>query len=1084
MKTNSLCRVSIVKEVPPDLFKTIANKVAWRVLPCLIGLSPMAQADVLYEENFDRPIVTTGLSATDPRIGWVGWSSTVLVQDTEPKLSGKSMDGSSASTIGVENMFFKSFPAVTSGTVSLSCKALAKSVLSISSCIGLTHKEYAQRQAQWTCVPGGWAFYVGRIDQTGKPYSDIPLGTPTHDIEYVTVPYDTPVTLRVFVNQDTNKAWGVAEWVAGGVPQSHTTAQYDWDIGLSEVSTIFVSQDRRDGKIGIDLDDIKVEGVRHQMRPHPFLNNQHTIYQMNGTAGALPSNAEIYWPTRDWPMNAQMPYLAWMPEQSKLVMLFYYNYPPVSATMSSTDGGVTWSEPSLLPTGATSALGMVNLGGGELFAMGPITQHNNARSTDYGVTWTGVSPGTALTPEVYFWDPPVVLGPAGGGLYHLAVSGWSHITSPAPAHSQGYIRYSSDSGATWGPPEPVSQWTDVNEVTLIKAANGNLIAAGRTDNPDRFDETQVDQYSGLTTWTGVWNTTTNKYDWSVPNKLFEWGRHHPSMVVLPNGDVVMTYIVRMGYTPDEKGFPQFGVEAVISKNDGDTWDLDHRIILAKWSGNVKGDKRWYGGVQSTSSVLLPDGTIVTAFGTGFENAPETKLCQMDVALVRWQVPSHTLNTDTYLSSRPYNSDARNILNPRLPIAKKVLKTPFSMGYGWTGGSWSTTETSSVNTPPGSGFSLTANLSGVTGSNTGPSFTNRVLGTILTSTAHQASIVDDFEAELVAAYTGSAPADVATKPNYQVSLNIHNISIRNAPNIVGTGQTINFYEVTPGYEVAQDPQAAVETGNFTMLPTWNKMSWDPKDPLSMAALLTQQRTRTFVLEQDAYYNMFIDGLEIEGEVSLTYDSVTPTSRQTITVPFSMGWGWKSNTWNTTETSAVNVSPGPDFVLNVDFGSPGNGTMSNTGPTFSNRVLGAISTSTSHQCGYPPGFALNVSGQYIGVVPANAAANPNYKVKVVVDSLSVHSAPILLTAGQTLNFNETTSGHTQAQSPQSIPTGGNFTVLSSWNKYAWNPTDYDSSTGPLQQTQTRSFTLTQVSSADLVIDGLEITGHLELSYDAVP
>jgi hypothetical protein len=123
--------------------------------------------------------------------------------------------------------------------------------------------------------------------------------------------------------------------------------------------------------------------------------------------------------------------------------------------------------------------------------------------------------------------------------------------------------------------------------------------------------------------------------------------------------------------------------------------------------------------------------------------------------------------------------------------------------------------------------------------------------------------------------------------------------------------------------------------------------------------------------------------------------------------------------------------------------------------------------------------------VGAVPANAAANPNYKVKVVVDSLSVYSAPILLTAGQTLNFNETTSGHTQAQSPQSIPTGGNFTVLSSWNKYAWNPTDYDSSAGPLQQTQTRSFTLTQVSpGADLVIDGLEISGHLELSYDAVP
>lgn len=1086
MKQKSLFGMSAVKEVPPDLFKTLTKNIKICVLPCLIGLSPMAQAEVLYEETFDRPIVTTGLSVTDPILGWVGLSpasADAFVQNTEPKLSGRHFDGSSATAIGSENLFTRKFAPVTTGVVSLSCVAVAKSALSISSTIGLTHHNYTQRQAQWTCVPGGWTFYVGRIDQTGHPYSDLPLGTAVNNQENVTIPYDTAVTLKVYVDLDRLKAWGVAQWVAGGVLQNHTTAEYDWDIGLSNVSTVFLSSDRRSSKIGVDFDNIKVEGDRHTIRPHPFVNTEHTIYQLNGTAGMIPSDAEIYWVSRDWVENAQMPYLAWMPEQSKLFMLFESGYPIKAASMTSTDGGVTWSAPTLMSSGNESALGLVNLGGGQLLATGPTAAHNISRSTNYGATWTATTPSTP-TPNIYLWDPPVVTGPAGGGLYNMASAGWNTTGEPwgsgAAPYSQGYIRFSTNSGATWGTAVAVPQWLGVNEVTMIKAANGNLIAAGRTDYPARFAESQVDQYSGLV----VSISTNNGATWSALNHLYEWGRHHPCMVLMPNGDIVMTYIVRLGYTPDEKGFPRFGVEAVISKDNGVTWDLDHRIILATWSGNVKGDMLWFGGVQSTSTVVLPDGTLVTAFGTGFENAPDTTLCQMDVAVIRWKIPSNTLNSDTYFTSLPYTSDARNIINPRLPTTKKTVKSLFSLGYGWKNGSWNTSETSSVNTTPGAGFTLTTNLAGVTGSNTGPTFANRVIGAIGSSTSYQAAIVDGFEAELIAAHSGPAPSDAAANPNYQITLNINSISIQNAPNITSAGQTINFYEVTPGYESEQEPQATVATGNFTMLPTWNKMAWDPEEPLLMAGALAQTHTRTFVLEQDAYYNMFIDGLEIAGDVSLTYDAVTPVTRQTITSPFSKGFGWNSNSWNTAETSSVNVEPGANFQVTFNFGSPGSGTLSNTGPTFANRVLGSVSSGTSYQSGYPPNFVTNVTGKYIGPVPANAAANPNYKVKVVIDNISIHSAPVLLTAGQTLNFNETTSGHTSAQSPQAIPTTGDFRFLSSWQKYAWNPGDFDSPAGVLQQPQTRTFTLTEVSSANLAIDGLEISGHVELSYDAVP
>ena len=99
----------------------------------------------------------------------------------------------------------------------------------------------------------------------------------------------------------------------------------------------------------------------------------------------------------------------------------------------------------------------------------------------------------------------------------------------------------------------------------------------------------------------------------------------------------MSYVVRLGYPATHEGFPQFGVEAVVSRDNGQTWDKDHRYILATWVGNMTGGNAWFCSPQSTSSVRLPDGTILTAFGTGFRNPSDAKVCKMDVALVRWHL---------------------------------------------------------------------------------------------------------------------------------------------------------------------------------------------------------------------------------------------------------------------------------------------------------------------------------------------------------------------------------------------------------------------------------------------------------------
>jgi hypothetical protein len=67
--------------------------------------------------------------------------------------------------------------------------------------------------------------------------------------------------------------------------------------------------------------------------------------------------------------------------------------------------------------------------------------------------------------------------------------------------------------------------------------------------------------------------------------------------------------------------------------------------------------------QTTSTVRLPDGSLLTAFGTGFRNESTQPLCKMDVGLVRWCVSEHPVNGDRTLRDAPFDSDLRNKFEP-------------------------------------------------------------------------------------------------------------------------------------------------------------------------------------------------------------------------------------------------------------------------------------------------------------------------------------------------------------------------------------------------------------------------------------
>jgi len=419
---------------------------------------------------------------------------------------------------------------------------------------------------------------------------------------------------------------------------------------------------------------VSCDQEKNMPRPSKPGWQRHTVWQLNGRRFVeLSAQFQVvndHWVNvaADMPKIGYTPDVVYMPEQDRLLLTLDCVHPgPIAHTTFATsdDHGATWSERRWLhtdPAGQPDAkgIGLTYLGNGQLTMNPQDTFRWN--SIDYGQTWTPgpVRPPTADGQMLYpggDTNPLLVDRNPAGGIIRLAETCWKPTGVPwgsteAP-YSQGYLRFSSDLGQTWDVELKVPQWLEVNEVTMVRARNSDLVAACRTDSPKRYAPLKFDHYSGM----GVSISRDNGQTWSELHWLYEWGRHHASMVVLPDGRIVMSYVVRLGYTDTPDGFHRFGIEAVVSSDHGKTWDLDHRYLLSVWTGIIKDDLE-HNVCQSTSTLLLPDGQLLTAFGTGFRN-PDPGIYNMEVGLVQWRVNDQPMNDDRTIVDSPYDSDLRN-----------------------------------------------------------------------------------------------------------------------------------------------------------------------------------------------------------------------------------------------------------------------------------------------------------------------------------------------------------------------------------------------------------------------------------------
>ena len=342
-----------------------------------------------------------------------------------------------------------------------------------------------------------------------------------------------------------------------------------------------------------------------------------------------------------WNKLVQIPYMVYMPEKDRVLMLLNCGKKSLHAmVLTSSDHGATWSKPRFVQAGPDGgpgnnsgiATGLTYLGKGRLLLhMGPL----HWLSDDYGESWdkSRIIPPASTGKAWHEWDPLLVdRDPATGEVTRLMTFSTDHPGSDG--YFQGHVRFSYNGGRSWKGEICVPEFHAVNEVAFIRAANGDIVAGCRTDNPDQY-RGRIDHFGGL----AVSISKDDGKTWSKPNVLYESGRHFPSMVLMPDGKIVMSYVARDCYPKDPDGFPQFGIEAVVSRDNGKTWDMANRYILDRWSANDKGPNYFWWAPQGTSTVLLPDNTLLTTYSSGYRiNIVATPtLGPRDVGLIHWQL---------------------------------------------------------------------------------------------------------------------------------------------------------------------------------------------------------------------------------------------------------------------------------------------------------------------------------------------------------------------------------------------------------------------------------------------------------------
>ena len=274
--------------------------------------------------------------------------------------------------------------------------------------------------------------------------------------------------------------------------------------------------------------------------------------------------------------------------------------------VTSPDGGESWSHDSVIsadgPDNRDPAFGVApdgtlvacfikwDLYGEEVQdpakGRGKSTPLYITRSTDGGETWSrgelmheqgheewsGAQDTGPDTPNRFYSAFGKILTLSDGTMlmgYHV------HQFEP-PGHAAAFVVRSSDNGRTWTDQSNIAK--DFLETALCDLGDGHLIAVMRSNAL-----WQSDSYDG-------------GYTWSDPHQVTDDMEFPGDILRLQDGRLLLTYGRRV---------PPYGVQGMVSRDEGKTWDRDHKIFLV---GDCSSTDCGY-----PSSLQREDGAIVTVY---------------------------------------------------------------------------------------------------------------------------------------------------------------------------------------------------------------------------------------------------------------------------------------------------------------------------------------------------------------------------------------------------------------------------------------------------------------------------------------
>ncbi len=259
----------------------------------------------------------------------------------------------------------------------------------------------------------------------------------------------------------------------------------------------------------------------------------------------------------------------------------------------SADGGLSWSPPVTVFDRPDADDGIVATG---------VTRDGVLHAAAVSYTWTGdrytTNGWTATTWSIRShdagrtWSEPVRVNtapldwayPFGHILEEpdgtLLLSGYG---GPLPKTEGGaqisFLVRSRDGGKTWGDYTAIA--SGYNELTMHPRRDGSLLAVLRSAAGGHMAST----YSA-----------DGGRAWSRPERISEDREHPPDLLRLAGGGLLLSF--------GQRNKP-FGVQAMLSRDDGKTWERSSRVVLA-WDGD-------HSDLGYPVTIQRKDGRLVTVY---------------------------------------------------------------------------------------------------------------------------------------------------------------------------------------------------------------------------------------------------------------------------------------------------------------------------------------------------------------------------------------------------------------------------------------------------------------------------------------